>query len=145
MHPLLALIAIRPQLLVAHIDAYGALVAAECGEASACCQRKLMPGAVALAGDTADLALQPVARQHPFRLVLGAAAAGAALTALRPWRWVNRSTLTRAVLLGLLPQMVSRLRTPATGEPSWLAHIAALAQVAPTPHSTPHHASRFGS
>lgn len=58
MHPLLALIATRPQLLGAHAEAYGALVAAEFGEASAHWQRKLMLGAVALcsAGVAAVLA-----------------------------------------------------------------------------------------
>lgn len=100
--------------------------------------RQPAPVLLALAGDTADLALQPIARQHPFRLVLGAAAAGAALTALRPWRWVNRSAVTRVVVLGLLPQVLSRLRTPTTGGPGWLAQIAALAQGAPTPHGEPH-------
>lgn len=48
MHPLLALIATRPQLLGEHAEAYGALVAAEFGEASAGWQRKLLLGAVAL-------------------------------------------------------------------------------------------------
>ena len=107
--------------------------------------RQPAPVLLALAGDTADLALQPIARQHPFRLVLGAAAAGAALTALRPWRWVNRSAVTRVVVLGLLPQVLSRLRTPTTGGPGWLAQIAALAQGAPTPHGSPQHVNRSGS
>lgn len=107
--------------------------------------RQPAPLLLALAGDTADLALQPIARQHPFRLVLGAAAAGAALTALRPWRWVNRSAVTRAVVLGLLPQVLSRLRTPTTGGPGWLAQIAALAQGAPTPHGGLHRTSRSGN
>lgn len=107
--------------------------------------RQPAPVMLALAGNTADLALQPIARQHPFRLVLGAAAAGAALTALRPWRWVNRSAVTRVVVLGLLPQVLSRLRTPTAGGPGWLAQIAALAQGAPTPHAAPHHVNRSGS
>lgn len=61
-----------------------------------------------VAGNAAELVLQPVARQHPVRLVLGAAAVGAALVALRPWRWVYRSAVTPALLLGLLPQAISR-------------------------------------
>ena len=107
--------------------------------------RQPAPVLLALAGDTADLALQPIARRHPFRLVVGAAAAGAALVALRPWRWVNRSAVTRAVLLGLLPQVLSRLRSPTNGGPGWLTQIAALAQGRSTPHGAPLHKSRSGS
>ena len=102
--------------------------------------RQPAPVLLALAGDTANLALRPMARRHPFGLVLGAAGAGAALAALRPWRWVNRSAVTRAVVLTLLPQVLSRLRTPTTGGPGWLAQIAAMVQGAP--HGASHHASR---
>ena len=48
MHPLLALIATRPQLLAAHAEAYAALAAAELAEASTGWQRKLLLGATAL-------------------------------------------------------------------------------------------------
>lgn len=89
-----------------------------------------------LAEDAAELALRPVARQHPFRLVLGAAAAGAALIALRPWRWVYRSAVTPALLLGLLPQVVSRLRGPPAGGSGLMAVLAALSKRPPSePHS----------
>lgn len=71
-----------------------------------------------VAGDAAELALQPIARQHPFRLVLGAAAAGAALMALRPWRWAFRSAVTPALWLGLLPQVLSRLQAPPLAGPA---------------------------
>ena len=107
--------------------------------------RQPAPVLLALAGDAAKVALQPIARRHPFRLVLGAATAGAALTVLRPWRWVNRSAVTRAVLLSLLPQLVSRLRRPSSGGPSMLATLASLAQSSPTPQHAPHHPSRSGS
>ena len=107
--------------------------------------RQPAPVLFALAGDAAELALQPIARRHPFRLVLGAAAVGAALTALRPWRWINRSAVTRAVVLSLLPQVVSRLRRPPAGGPGMLAELASLAQGAPTPQHAPHRASRSGS
>lgn len=81
MHPLLALIATRPQLLGAHAEAYAALVAAEFGEASAVWQHKLLLGAVALcsAGVAAVLAgvalmlwaLLPLAQARaPWLLVL---------------------------------------------------------------------------
>lgn len=63
-----------------------------------------------LASDAAELVLQPVARRHPVRLVLGAAAVGALLAGLRPWRWLGRSAVTRSVLLGLIPQLISQLR-----------------------------------
>ena len=58
MHPLLALIATRPQLIGAHAEAYAALAAAELGEASTGWQRKFLLGAIALcsAGVAAVLA-----------------------------------------------------------------------------------------
>ena len=58
MHPLLALIATRPQLIAAHAEAYAALAAAELGEASTGWQRRLLLGAIALcsAGVAAVLA-----------------------------------------------------------------------------------------
>ena len=107
--------------------------------------RQPAPVLLALVGNTADLALQPIASRHPFRLVLGAAAAGAALTVLRPWRWVNRSAVTRAVVLGLLPQVLSRLRTPTPGGSGWLAQIAAMAQGVPTQQGEPQHVNRSSS
>ncbi len=58
MHPLLALIATRPQLLTAHAEAYAALAAAELDQASTGWQRKLLLSATALccAGVAAVLA-----------------------------------------------------------------------------------------
>lgn len=58
MHPLLTLIATRPQLVTAHAEAYAALAAAELGEASTGWQRRLLLGATALcsAGVAAVLA-----------------------------------------------------------------------------------------
>jgi hypothetical protein len=47
--------------------------------------------------------MQPVARRHPYKLVLGAAAAGGLLVLLRPWRWMS----TRALAAGLLPQIMA--------------------------------------
>jgi hypothetical protein len=51
---------------------------------------------------SAELVLQPLARAHPYRLVIGAAVAGALLARTRPWRWLSAS----AVLAGLTPQLV---------------------------------------
>jgi len=64
---------------------------------------------IGLVAETAKVALQPVAQQHPFRLVTIAAVAGAALVALRPWRWISMP----ALLGGLLPKTVAEvLRFP---------------------------------
>lgn len=70
-----------------------------------------------VAGSAVELALQPIARRHPVRLVLCAAAVGASLVVLRPWRWVHRSTVTRGLLLGLLPQAINQLRDPRRQNP----------------------------
>ncbi len=51
--------------------------------------------AVALATEPA---LQQVAQQHPWRLMLGAAAAGSLIALTRPWRWAPRSLGWRTVL-----------------------------------------------
>lgn len=52
---------------------------------------------------TADLVLQPIARAHPYRLVIGAALAGALLVRTRPWRWLP----VPALLAALVPQLVN--------------------------------------
>ncbi|MCB8747452.1 hypothetical protein LHU53_11085 [Rhodoferax sp. U2-2l] len=41
--------------------------------------------------------LQPVAQKHPYRLVLGAAAVGAVLVLVRPWRWLSMSGVLAAL------------------------------------------------
>jgi hypothetical protein len=60
---------------------------------------------------SAGLVLQPVARAHPYRLVIGAAVVGALLARTRPWRWLPAS----ALLAGMVPQLVhlvsSQLKT----------------------------------
>ncbi len=56
-----------------------------------------------LAPEAAKALMQPVARRHPYKLVLGAAAAGGLLVLLRPWGWIS----TRALAAGLLPQIMS--------------------------------------
>ena len=48
MHPLLALLATRPQLLVDHAQAYGALLGEEFGRASAAWERRALLQAAAL-------------------------------------------------------------------------------------------------
>jgi hypothetical protein len=60
--------------------------------------------ALPLVMETANALVQPVARRHPYRLVLGAAAAGGLLVLARPWRWIS----TPALVAALLPQIVSK-------------------------------------
>jgi hypothetical protein len=51
----------------------------------------------------------PAARQHPWALVSAAAVAGAAIVALRPWRWLPSAP----VLIALASQLAWRSwRTP---------------------------------
>lgn len=59
-----------------------------------------------LAFDVSKVMLQPLARQHPLALVLGAAVVGATLRWTRPWRWLLRSGVATALLAGLLPQLL---------------------------------------
>lgn len=56
-----------------------------------------------LAVEATKAMMQPVARRHPYKLVLGAAAAEGLLVLLRPWGWIS----TRALAAGLLPQIMS--------------------------------------
>jgi hypothetical protein len=53
-----------------------------------------------LSGQVLHESVAPVARRHPWLLLLGAALAGVALSRLRPWRWISGG----ALLTGLLPQ-----------------------------------------
>jgi hypothetical protein len=56
-----------------------------------------------LAAQAATVLVQPIARRHPYALVLGAAVAGGLLMLARPWRWIS----TPALLAGLLPQIMA--------------------------------------
>ena len=85
-----------------------------------------------LAADALLVMIKPVARNHPLRLMAGAALAGGLLAATRPWRW-----LARPALLAVWPM----LRVAATQA---LACVAAHGGQAPpvnrglptTPHSS---------
>lgn len=59
-----------------------------------------------LAFDATKVLVQPLTRQHPLALVLGAAVVGATLGWARPWRWLLRSGAATAVLAGLLPHLL---------------------------------------
>jgi hypothetical protein len=74
-----------------------------------------------MAGEAAEAVARPFALRHPWLLVIGSAAVGAALVSSRPWRWVLRSTL----LAGLAPQLASRLARSLPIE-SWMSTVSAM-------------------
>ena len=51
-----------------------------------------------------DRLIEPMARNQPLALVLGAALAGALLVLTRPWRWL----VNPALVAGLLPALATR-------------------------------------
>lgn len=66
----------------------------------------------AVAHGVANGLLQPMAQQHPWRLLFGAALAGAVLAGSRPWHWAVqpalRSALVQQVLRDLVLKALSR-------------------------------------
>jgi hypothetical protein len=68
-------------------------------------QKQPLRVALLLATETTKVLVQPIARRHPYALVLAAAAAGGLLMLARPWRWIS----TPALLAGLLPQLLSEV------------------------------------
>jgi hypothetical protein len=70
-------------------------------------------GAMTLASEAATELLNPVAQRHPFGLVAGAAAAGALLVWLRPWRGVCTSALLAGFGTKLVSEVALRM-TPAS-------------------------------
>jgi hypothetical protein len=84
----------------------GKLVASRAQLRQALCQTESaypLQRVLGTAAVTAELVLQPIAQVHPYRLVLGAALAGALLVRARPWRWLSAS----ALLASLAPQLVN--------------------------------------
>lgn len=81
--------------------------------------------AVLLADDAARTVMEPVAKKHPYRLVLGAAAVGALLMLSRSWRWLPRAILTPALtstlMAGLVPTLISQLKAP-DARSAWGTH-----------------------
>jgi hypothetical protein len=77
--------------------------------------------ATALAGSAARSVLKPVADRHPVALVVGAAAVGASIVAIKPWRWGLR----------LVTSAIGRI--PAEG---WAAILALL--IAPNDTTADH-------
>lgn len=58
--------------------------------------------ATMVAADAAKAVVRPVARRHPWGLVLGAALVGGLIVWGRPWRWGFKP----ALFAGLLPQLL---------------------------------------
>lgn len=85
-----------------------------------------------VAGDASNAAIRPLAQRNPVLLVLGAAAVGAGLAWLRPWRWLFGS----ALFAGLVPQVATQLVARMPIE-SWMNLIS---RASPRP-STRAHAS----
>ena len=71
--------------------------------------------AAQVASEATHAVINPVARRHPYALVLAAAIFGAGLAWTRPWRWIFRS----ALFAGLLPQLATRAVTSLPID-SWL-------------------------
>jgi hypothetical protein len=107
-HPLLSLLATRPLLLAAHVEAYAALAAAELGEARAGWQRQALLNTVALCS-----------------LVLSAGLAGVALmlwgllpeaAARMPWPLLGVPLAPLALALGCLQAGRSPAKKTAFGK-----------------------------
>ena len=64
--------------------------------------------ALALPERAARAVLATAAQRNPWGLVTGAAAAGAALAVLRPWRWCLRPSLLAAVAAPLVSDLASQ-------------------------------------
>jgi hypothetical protein len=78
-------------------------------------------------------AVVPLARRHPYALVLIAGAVAAALVWRRPWRWLFSS----AVFAGLLPRLASRAIAKLPLD-AWIAMLSAsLSQPQPQPQRQP--------
>ena len=60
---------------------------------------------VRLAHQTTNAIATPVAQTHPIAMVSAGVVLGALVIAVGPWRWI----LKRALFVGLVPQIVSRL------------------------------------
>jgi hypothetical protein len=80
-------------------------------------QKQPMRVALLLAAETTKVLVQPIARRHPYALVLTAAAVGGVTVLLRPWRWIS----TPALLAGLMPQILSEIMKHLSPKPGGAA------------------------
>lgn len=78
--------------------------------------------ATRVSADAANAVIRPIAQRNPLGLVLGALVIGAVVAWTRPWRWV----LKPALLVGLLPQVISKVITHAPST-SWVTVLMSLA------------------
>jgi len=67
-----------------------------------------------LASQAVQVFLQPLAQRHPYGLVAIAAAAGAVVMLIRPWRWMSAA----ALLAGFLPKILSDILKHAPAPPT---------------------------
>ncbi len=73
--------------------------------------------------ETAVVAIGPVARRFPLRVVVGALIVGLVAARVRPWRWILRP----ALFAGLATQLLTRALTQRPLQ-AWLAMLAAKAR-----------------
>jgi hypothetical protein len=71
-----------------------------------------------LSKDTAQASLQSAADQHPYALVLGAAALGALVVLARPWRWHVTSELLESCVPDLLAAALKYLPNQPADDPA---------------------------
>ncbi|MBC7992855.1 MAG: hypothetical protein H7Z15_06390 [Rhizobacter sp.] len=87
-----------------------------------------------VAADAANTLIRPVAQRHPIALVFGALVLGGLVVWAKPWR----GFLKPALLVGLLPQLLSKAMAAVPLE-SWLTMLSSLTQKKdqPAPESAP--------
>jgi hypothetical protein len=76
-----------------------------------------------VASDAVNTLIRPVAQRHPIALVAGALVLGGVIFWAKPWR----GFLKPALLVGLLPQLLSKAMAVIPME-SWLSMLSSLTQ-----------------
>ena len=83
------------------------------------------------AKEAVQTAVQPMARRNPIGLVLGAAAAGALVFVVRPWRWI----FGPAVMASLVPLLVSKAVVTVPKLP-WMHLLSSMTRPQPGPQDS---------